>query len=159
MGNPSREDLNQLKSDISQLKEQSLENQGHVVSRQSIEFTAGPIPSPEQLAKFEAIFPGAAKLIFENFNEESIHRRTLEKMVFEENMSVSGANIKAVEERIKSEKRGQYMAFFITISGMVMGLTMIMNGHEITGSLFSASALMPVILAFLGKEKGSKSEG
>lgn len=42
------------------------------------ELTIGPVPSPDVLEGYERIVPGSAKLIFDNFEAESTHRRKLE---------------------------------------------------------------------------------
>lgn len=40
--------------------------------------SSGPVPPPEVLEGYERIVPGSAKLIFDNFEAESTHRRKLE---------------------------------------------------------------------------------
>jgi uncharacterized membrane protein len=40
---------------------------------------SGPLPPPEVLARFEELYPGAAKLIIDDFLDESIHRRESER--------------------------------------------------------------------------------
>lgn len=39
---------------------------------------SGPVPPPELLRQFEEILPGAARIIFSEFQEQGLHRRRLE---------------------------------------------------------------------------------
>lgn len=41
---------------------------------------AGPMPPPEMLVEYEAIVPGAAERIIVQFEEQSRHRREMEKI-------------------------------------------------------------------------------
>ncbi len=42
---------------------------------------SGPLPPPEVLARFEEIYPGSAKLIIDDFLNESIQRREAERKI------------------------------------------------------------------------------
>ena len=55
-------------------------------SRQMVSFRkeetfAGPIPHPEIIEKYEKIYPGAAKIIFEEWDRQVKHRHEIEKSV------------------------------------------------------------------------------
>jgi len=42
---------------------------------------SGPLPPPEVLARFEELYPGSAKLIIDDFLNESIQRREAERRI------------------------------------------------------------------------------
>jgi uncharacterized membrane protein len=64
----------------------------------------GPLPHPEVLARFEEIYPGAAKIIFETFDAQSKHRMKLEERV--------------VLGNVATQSRGQVFGFIL--AGMVI---------------------------------------
>jgi len=97
-----------------------------------LEMYSGPIPHPSILKGYEELDPGAAKLIIENGVQESEHRRLL--------------------ETTRQKRRGR-MAWIVLISLIAVtvmlligAFVLIMNNHEIIGSLFGAGGFM----TFLG---------
>jgi uncharacterized membrane protein len=42
-------------------------------------FRKGPLPPPEELEKYEALLPGATKMLFDNLISQTNHRMELEK--------------------------------------------------------------------------------
>jgi DNA replication protein len=63
----------------------------------------GPLPHPDMLAKFETLYPGASKLLFEQFKAQGDHRMEREK--------------KVIEGNIRSSRLGQWMAYFANTGG------------------------------------------
>ena len=53
------------------------DSQGVVVRRIETSFS-GPTPPPSILSQYEEIYPGATKIIFDQFAKQGDHRRTLE---------------------------------------------------------------------------------
>jgi uncharacterized membrane protein len=51
-----------------------------------LSFHNGPLPSPEQIERYEQVLPGAAEIIFRNFESQVEHRQNLEKKVIEANV-------------------------------------------------------------------------
>jgi uncharacterized membrane protein len=47
-------------------------------------FRKGPLPPPAELEKYESLYPGATKLLFDNFVNQTNHRMELEKLVIQE---------------------------------------------------------------------------
>ena len=49
----------------------------------ALEFTSysGPIPPPDLLQRFDEVYPGAARQILDDFVQESVHRRAMERKV------------------------------------------------------------------------------
>ncbi len=79
-----------------------------------------PIPAPHILEGYEAIYPGAAKIIIDDFKANSKYVRE--------------ANQKAVEAQIAKEKRGQYMAYSILIGILcIVGISLILGNITFAG--------------------------
>ncbi|KEZ15350.1 hypothetical protein Lp90_0792 [Lactiplantibacillus plantarum] len=97
-----------------------------------LEMYSGPIPHPSILKGYEKLDPGAAKLIIENGVQESQHRRLLET------------------KRQKRRGRMAWIVLFsliaVTVMLLIGAFILIMNNHEIIGSLFGAGGFM----TFLG---------
>lgn len=80
----------------------------------------GPIPAPHILEGYETIYPGAAKIIIDDFKANSKYVRE--------------ANQKAVEAQIAKEKRGQYMAYSILIGILcIVGISLILGNITFAG--------------------------
>lgn len=97
-----------------------------------LEMYSGPIPHPSILKGYEKLDPGAAKLIIENGVQESQHRRLLET------------------KRQKRRGRMAWIVLFsliaVTVMLLIGAFILVMNNHEIIGSLFGAGGFM----TFLG---------
>lgn len=48
---------------------------------QAMYYYSSPFPHPDHLGRYEALYPGAAKIIFEEFEKQGAHRRNLESIV------------------------------------------------------------------------------
>lgn len=51
-----------------------------------VSYHRGPLPSAEEIAKYEAVYPGAAEIIFQGFKSQVEHRQHLERTVIEANV-------------------------------------------------------------------------
>ena len=105
-----------------------------------ISMYSGPLPTPEQLEKYEAISPGAAEKIIKMTIKQAEHRQELEKM--------------DAKSAIRDSIAGLTYAFIICLSS-VGGTVFLMNGdHTIGGSILCGSSLVAIISAFIqGKNK------
>lgn len=68
---------------------------------------SGPIPAPQVLKGYDDVYPGAAKIILEDFQKNSSHIREKER--------------EQLRAEISRDRRGQWMAF--TIMLLVFGIT------------------------------------
>ncbi|MDR2095412.1 MAG: DUF2335 domain-containing protein [Treponema sp.] len=84
-------------------------------------FRKGPLPPPAELEKYESLYPGATKLLFDNFINQTNHRMELENMVIRED-----------------NKRAKILAAILFIMGK--------DGVAIA-AVFTAIA--PIIIAFI----------
>lgn len=88
----------------------------------------GPLPHPQILAQYNAIVPGSAQAIIEDFQNNTAAIRDLKKM--------------ELEAAISRDKRGQWMAFWLGILVLGIAVLSIKFGYPWVagGSLFIAIA-------------------
>lgn len=90
-----------------------------VVSVEQRELYAGPIPSAREFAKYEEVVPGSADRILRMAEEQSKHRREIEKQV--------------VRASIKNSQRGQLIGFVITMIVLGISVWLLATGRELAG--------------------------
>jgi uncharacterized membrane protein len=106
-------------------------------------YHSGPLPSPDMLRDLEAIYPGAAKIIFSEFQAQGKHRRELEKEM--------------VAGNIKLAANGQRIGGLIGITGILGSIVVTAMGHGGWGSLIAGSTLIGLVSVFvIGKTKQSR---
>ena len=100
----------------------------------------GPIPHPAIIEKYESIYPGAAKIIFENWDKQVDHRQKLEKSV------VYFDNFKSLF--------GTIAGFFIQIIAVGGGIYTIIQGFIIAGliAIFVGMSMLAVAV-FTNRQK------
>ncbi len=79
----------------------------------------GPLPSADQLAKYEEYIPGSAERIIKMAENKLNHAREIDK-----------ETLKVVSQE---RRRGQYMAFFIGILGISGACYLALEGHSYAG--------------------------
>ncbi len=92
----------------------------------------GPLPSPEALRQYNEAIPGLGERIVTNWEQESFHRRSLERRL--------------VEGGIRNQSRGQLIAAAIAIIVAIGGIVLIATGHSTAGLI----ALLPNLVALVG---------
>ncbi|MCG0942902.1 hypothetical protein IMAU40003_00142 [Lactiplantibacillus plantarum] len=109
-----------------------------------LEMHSGPIPDPETLKKYDELYHGAAKKIIDNGVDESVHRRDLENSMF-----------KAAKN---DRQRRDWMAFFLSILGILVGGFLIYMDHYIVGTIFSGVSLIGLVGMYLGTDNSNDDE-
>jgi len=99
----------------------------------------GPIPSPDQLAKFEAVIPGSAERILKMAEQEGEHTRDIQK--------------RAVIADIRLQYLGQAYALVFSCGMGAATYWLAMAGHEVVASILGGTTLVAIALAFLGDKK------
>ncbi|MDR1316991.1 MAG: DUF2335 domain-containing protein [Spirochaetales bacterium] len=96
----------------------------------------GPLPSPAEMEKYEQLYPGATKMLFELFKEQSGHRMELEKTV------------------IKGDSRraniAQWLSFALGMTALTGGVILILKGKDGFGFASIIGALTTLLSAFIG---------
>ncbi|GLI34551.1 hypothetical protein DAMNIGENAA_19840 [Desulforhabdus amnigena] len=96
---------------------------------------SGPLPHPSILEKYEVLYPGATKLIIDNYLLQTKHRQELEKRVIE-----SGCG---------DSRKGLWFAFIIGMTGIVGSVACILSGAQIAGSVLGFTSLTGLVSTFI----------
>lgn len=83
------------------------------------EIYTGALPSASQIKEIDEAYPGAARILFEELQEQSEHRRSIERMV------VGRASFR--------ETLGLIFGFVIALSAILIGAYLIANGNTFAG--------------------------
>ncbi len=117
----------------------------HVVEYEKQEMFSGPVPHPEIIERYEKIYPGAAKQIFEEYDRQVLHRHKLEASV------VKTDNIKSI--------LGVVFGFTLAMSALIGGIVVaLIQGISLFSSGLSFSGLALLVLAFTTIRKKQEKE-
>ena len=95
----------------------------------------GPIPTPEQLEKYEKTYPGAAKEIINMAVSQVKHRQEMEKM--------------ELQNAARDSLLGLTYAFIFCMVTITGAIYLILNDHTITGTLLGGVGFTTVVSAFI----------
>ena len=105
---------------------------------------SGPLPSPEDLARYNEVIPNGAERIMIMAEKQQDHRFVLEKT--------------AVTEQLKESSRGQIFGLIIGLVAILSGATCALFGSELAGSLIGGGGIAGLVSVFvLGRSKQAKS--
>jgi len=105
---------------------------------------SGPLPHPEILRQFEQVSPGAAERIIKMAEEQSLHRRELEK--------------KVIESDISQSKWGQRLGFVISMTGLVVSALVAIYGNPIAGTIIGVGTIASLVGVFMYGTNSRKQE-
>ncbi|MEZ4104536.1 MAG: DUF2335 domain-containing protein [Candidatus Paceibacterota bacterium] len=109
---------------------------GVVVHKQHVRHSfSGPLPHPDVLHRFEEVSPGAAERIIKMAEEQSSHRRNLEK--------------KVIESDIYRSKWGQILGFIIAIVGLSVSAVIGVFGNPVAGSIMGTGTVAGLVWVFM----------
>jgi len=107
-------------------------------------FRKGPLPPPEEMQKYESLYLGATKLLFDNFITQTNHRIELEKTV------IQGDN--------KRADRAQRNSFIIAMTILVLAGALFFMGKDGYAVAAVFTAIAPIIIAFISSSISRKKE-
>jgi uncharacterized membrane protein len=105
---------------------------------------AGPIPHPNDLARYEQILPGAAERIMAMAEKQADHRRALEMQV--------------VSSGVRKSERGLIFGLIIGITAIVVGGACAVLGKEIAASFIGGGGLIGLVSVFVIGSQQQKNE-
>jgi len=117
---------------------------GKLVSIEKRETFAGPIPHPEIIERYERIYPGAAKIIFDEWNKQVTHRHYIEKSV------IWTDNAKSL--------LGVIFGFITELSAVGGGIYITVNGSLVVGLLLVVAGFAMLFVAFFTNKKARSSK-
>lgn len=102
---------------------------------------SGLLPPPDELEKYEHVFPGAAKRIFAMAETQGHHRRELEKSL--------------VDNEYKEASRGQICAATLGALAIVSGTIAGILGAQLAGSVIGGLVVVGLVYAFIRGRRGN----
>ncbi len=101
---------------------------------------AGELPAAETISTYEEVLPGAADRILSMLEHQADHRMSMERTL--------------VEGAARTERLGQLMGLVIVLVVFLVGAGLIVNGHEIPGTLLAIADLAVLVAVYLGRQRG-----
>jgi uncharacterized membrane protein len=92
-------------------------------------------PSPEELAQYDAILPGAADRLLKTYESQVSHRQYLERI--------------AVESGIRARTAGLAAGFTVALAFLVASVYLIATGREIAGTIIGTVDLVALVSVFV----------
>ena len=96
---------------------------------------SGPIPPPQILEQYDLILPGAAERILKMAEDQSSHRRSLEKQI--------------VQAEIRQVRLGQILGFIIAIFGLTVSALIAIFGSAVAGGIIGIGTLASLVGVFM----------
>lgn len=106
-----------------------------VIQQSSVQSFSGPLPHPDILRKFNEVLPGAAERIIKMAEDQSVHRKGLEK--------------KVIDSDISRSKWGQILGFIMGMTGIVASVVIAIFGSPIAGSIMGVGTLASLVGVFM----------
>jgi uncharacterized membrane protein len=116
-----------------------------------------PLPRPEDLERYEQVVPGSAAQIVSSVMAQQAHVRELEVVQSDHRRVLENHVVRGTERRANI---GQWTAFFIAVSAIVVGAVVATIGHDpkagsaVVVAVFAGGA----IIYFLGGKPPKKSK-
>ncbi len=108
-------------------------------------FISRSFPDPVELQQLKEIDSSFPERIIAMTEKQAEHRQKLER----EQVLASIENDK---DQLKLYKRGQMFSLVICLFGFIFGGVLIYLGRNISGTVFSAIGLLPILRAFLSRD-------
>jgi uncharacterized membrane protein len=132
----------QMMQEDSELSRTSEEQRTPRINAVAVTSYSGPLPPPEVLARFDAIYPGSAKLIIDDFLHESAQRREAERT--------------ALPSVLFRQTLGAVTASFLGILGLGGGIWLSHEGRSLGGLSSVLGTLGTLLAIFLYQNKKSE---
>ena len=104
----------------------------------------GPIPDPMTLKGYNDICPGAADRVIAMAENQSRHRREMEKIV--------------IQSRSSDSKMGIICGFIIALVTIGSGTYVISNGYVWSGTFLGSAGLVGIVSAFIYGTRSNRKE-
>jgi uncharacterized membrane protein len=104
----------------------------------------GPIPAPDDFARFEDILPGSADRIMTLTERQTDHRMRLESSV--------------VASQQAQSARGQWFAFLIGLYGITAGAYVALQGHDWVGGGIAGTTVISLVYTFVTGKRAQRKD-
>ena len=121
---------NRSKKTHKDLTTQEIPNLGIMAMRSS------PLPPPAEVERYESLYSGVTKLLFDNFIKQSEHRMKIETIV--------------IESDIKKSKWGQWISGALALICIASGSILTYLGKDVVGLSLIFGSIGTLLTAFYG---------
>jgi uncharacterized membrane protein len=104
----------------------------------------GPLPDPEDLARYGQIIPDGADRIMRMAEDQSKHRIAIESTVIASQQTQS--------------RRGQVFGLVIGIFGITAGAVVALLGHDSVGAVIAGTTVVSLVVAFVQGRRVQQKE-
>lgn len=117
---------------------------------------SGPMPHPAHLERYDATLPGAAKILFDEFQANSAHQREMEREALSVQKRALELKGRDNEESAKRDARSQHYAAALIILGLLAAAWFVHVDAEWIAALVIGTLLISVITGFLANRNDTK---
>lgn len=110
------------------------QNSSRVLSGVQISYS-GPLPPPEILEKYERLVPGSAERLFQQFEQQTAHRHTVE--------------LRVIKSNTLCQVLGSISALLLSLLALGGGLFLVHEGQSIAGLAALLGALASLVAIFI----------
>lgn len=96
---------------------------------------SGPLPAPEDFAKYEKMLPGSADRILRMAEKQSDHRIKSESMI--------------IDHKVKVGERGQILGFILVVLCIATALILGLKGHDVLARWIGVTTVTCVAVVFV----------
>jgi uncharacterized membrane protein len=118
--------------------------QSHHLIRQEIAAFSGPLPPPAILEHYEKILPGAADRIITMAEQQSSHRREIEK--------------KVIDSDISNSRCGLNFGLIIGLAALAASVILALNGQALLGGALGLAYIVSLVGTFVYGSRGKSRE-
>lgn len=105
---------------------------------------SGPIPDPMTLERYELLLPGAADRILTMAENQSEHRRDIERIV--------------IKSRARDSLLGVIFGFILAIMTIVAGTYVVIKGYTWSGTILGSAGLVGLVSVFVYGTRSARKE-
>jgi uncharacterized membrane protein len=102
----------------------------------------GPLPHPDALKGYEAVYPGFAKILLDDFVKEGNHRRKQEEKGMD-------AHVDDMREDKQQQGRGQWFGLSIAIIMIIGAITFAALGYPHSGAVLGGTTLISLVTIYV----------
>jgi len=96
---------------------------------------SGPLPSPKQLAEYDAVHPGAATVLIKAFVDQGQHRMELEQLV--------------IRDGVKRANRGLIAGGVVSVVALAACVALAFFGAQAAAAVVGGSTVVSLALCFV----------
>lgn len=130
-----KKELEKIDPEVKQIPDEQFNRIFKIVSVYYSKTHSGPLPTPEDLAKYDKFIPNGAERIMSMAEKQQSHRMELEKH--------------AVTGQIKQSGRGQVFGLVIGLFGLLITFGLAYIGAEVAAGIVGGTTIVGLVSVFV----------